>query len=143
MSDTPDDEPTGPFSYRFTSAYPALIVGLSYGPDVTVEHEASAASEGGEPLPDGPVDGATVVLYPGDILTVPEPLDITSLEPVDSQSAPSTPDRAEAPESPAEPPESPPAPHDPETPSEPASGEQDNGETDADPETPTTDQTEQ
>jgi hypothetical protein len=54
-------------TYEFTSEVPLIFSDLSYGPDVTVEHAAVAGDE----LPDGPVEGATVVLYPGDILTVP------------------------------------------------------------------------
>jgi hypothetical protein len=53
--------------YRFTSDSPLIFSELSYGPDVYV-------------TPTDGVEGSTVVLNPGDILTVTKPLDHAWLE---------------------------------------------------------------
>jgi hypothetical protein len=55
-----------PHKYRFTADHPLIFSELSHGPDVTIEHTTDADTE----LPPVPEDGATVVLYPGDSITL-------------------------------------------------------------------------
>ncbi len=65
-------------TYRFTGATPLVFTTLSYGPGVIVEHTKTD-----EPLPPAPHDGATVILIPGDFLTIEGTIASHWLEPVD------------------------------------------------------------
>jgi hypothetical protein len=71
-------------SYKFTSDVPLIFSDLSHGPDVTVLHESAL----GEALPPIGDEGSTVVLYPGDILTVDKPLEHAWLVEVDAEGNP-------------------------------------------------------
>lgn len=54
--------------YLFTGSLPVVATDLSYGPHVKITHTGD-----GNPVPAGP-DGSTVVLHPGDVLEVDEPI---------------------------------------------------------------------
>ncbi len=83
--------------YRYTADYPSVFADLSYGPDVYVTPE------------DGP-EGSTVVLKPGDILTVTKPLDHAWLEEIPEPSVAKAPkaSKVAAPLAVETPPEAPP-----------------------------------
>lgn len=50
--------------YNFTGEVPMIFANLSYGPDVQIVRASDKTPE--EP------EGATVTLYPGDVITVPD-----------------------------------------------------------------------
>lgn len=61
--------------YQFTSDIPAIMFGLSHGPDVQIVRA-------GDTLDDP--DGATVTLYPGDTITTPSEYPHAHLWPVEA-----------------------------------------------------------
>jgi hypothetical protein len=55
------------FIYKFTHDYPLIFNDLSHGPNVQIQHADGIES-------DSPVEGGTVILQPGDTVTLSEPL---------------------------------------------------------------------
>jgi len=80
--------------YRFTSDAPLVFSDLSYGPGVTVERATKS---------DPDVEGATVVLNKGDILTVDSEITHAWLKVVDEPQTPKTPRTPKAPKAPKKP----------------------------------------